>query len=190
MILYKAHLTPTLLLFSPGHQEESNHMLRMHPEYQFNFLRVSFTATSQNMGWFNNEPAGSSLIKYYKKVLSEGIKLGNRRLKFMGQSGSQQKSRSHWFLIENDPITMANGQKMIQKLGSFGEISNLMLKNSRQGQLFSTCKYICQLEPHELSILKDIKRNGRCFTDGVGKCSPEIACLIAQKFGHIYASAF
>jgi hypothetical protein len=38
--------------------------------------------------------------------------------------------------------------------------------------------------------LEDVKRNGFCFSDGVGYISPELAEFAARKMGHTQASAF
>ena len=87
MLQYKVYLTPTLLRFCHGQYEEGNHVLRMNPELQFHFMRVNFASESQEVGFYSSYT--ESLLDYNKRVLVEGIKLGNRRLTYLGQSNSQ-----------------------------------------------------------------------------------------------------
>lgn len=78
---------------------------------------------------------------------------------------------------------METGKQFIEKLGNFSKIDNILKRNSRIGQFFSTCKHICDLKESELMAkgeCPDIHRNESCFTDGIGKMSPKIACLIAS----------
>lgn len=77
-------------------------------------------------------------------------------------------------------------------MGQFDHEKNILKKYARKGQCFSTSRYIFTLEPNELMLgeTPDIKRNGFCFTDGVGYISAKTAELVARKMGYTYASAF
>jgi hypothetical protein len=46
--------------------------------------------------------------------------------------------------------------------------------------------------PHQVQIgvLPDIKRDGFCFTDGVGLISKQMAEYVARNMGYTNASAF
>ena len=50
---------------------------------------------------------------------------------------------------------------------------------------------MCTLAPEEVTFaVPDVKRNGFCFTDGVGFISPELARLAAETFHFSQSSAF
>ena len=58
-------------------------------------------------------------------------------------------------------------------MGNFDKEKNILKKFARKGQCFSTSKLVCELEKDQVTLgLKDIERNGYCFTDGVGYISP------------------
>ena len=83
--------------------------------------------------------------------------------------------------------------QIIESCGDFSKEKNLLKKYARRGQCFSTAKFVLHLHPSMLlSNLPDIKRNGYCFTDGVGYISPRLAHLISyDHFGLGYVcSAF
>ena len=47
------------------------------------------------------------------------------------------------------------------------------------------------LRPEQIMInYPDIKRNGKCFTDGAGHISIRLAALVSEKFGYLPCSAF
>ena len=61
-------------------------------------------------------------------------------------------------------------------MGNFDNETNILKKFARKGQCFSTSKFVGTLEPKEVVLnVQDIKRNGYCFTDGVGYISTELA---------------
>ena len=68
-------------------------------------------------------------------------------------------------------------------MGNFDKETNILKKFARKGQCFSTSKFVCKLEPHEVNFgVEDIKRNGYIFTDGVGYISTELALQVAKDF--------
>lgn len=127
--------------------------------------------------------------------MTVGIKLGDRSLKFLGYSNSMLKERQCWFFCDNDPDvdTLNVGRdNVLKNFGTFHHETNVLKRNARIGQLFTVSKEICLLKEEEVKkgVLKDIKRNGFCFTDGVGTISLELAILSAKAFRQEYASAF
>ena len=76
-------------------------------------------------------------------------------------------------------------------MGNFDSETNILKKFARKGQCFSTSKLICELKPDEVTFgVEDIKRNGFCFTDGVGYISSELANAVAKDFRFKKVSAF
>jgi RNA-dependent RNA polymerase len=68
-------------------------------------------------------------------------------------------------------------------MGNFSHISVVARYAARLGQCFSTTRAINGLVRPDIVEIPDIKRNGYCFTDGVGKISPFLAQMIAAELG-------
>ncbi|KAL2128235.1 hypothetical protein VTI74DRAFT_9467 [Chaetomium olivicolor] len=76
-------------------------------------------------------------------------------------------------------------------MGNFGHISSVAKYAARLGQCFSTTRLLrCIAAPNIVNI-PDVERGGFCFTDGVGKISELLACLISEDWDiHPAPSAF
>jgi RNA dependent RNA polymerase len=71
---------------------------------------------------------------------------------------------------------------------------------ARRGQCFTTTKYISKLDPSEIRIIPDIKRDKEpgcrdsegqyCFTDGCGNISLELSKMINEKLGLYTCTAY
>ena len=76
-------------------------------------------------------------------------------------------------------------------MGDFSFEKNILKRYARRGQCFSTAKFILTLRPEQIiSNYPDIKRNGKCFTDGAGHISPRLAAYVSERFGYLPCSAF
>jgi RNA-dependent RNA polymerase len=76
-------------------------------------------------------------------------------------------------------------------MGNFDKETNILKKFARKGQCFSTSKYICTLKPEQVEMkVADVKRDGFCFSDGVGYISKELSEFVARKMGYTEASAY
>jgi RNA-dependent RNA polymerase len=118
-------------------------------------------------------------------VISQGFSLGRLQFKFLAYSNSQLKSHSAWFLCENNPHAKVDPAKIAQFMGNFDKETNILKKFARKGLCFSTSKYICTLDKNQVHLgLADIKRNGFCFSDGVGYIHPELAQYVARKMNY------
>lgn len=51
---FKVLVTPTMLVFEQAMYEEGNHMLRLHKDFQFHFLRVNFISNTKQTIFFND----------------------------------------------------------------------------------------------------------------------------------------
>ena len=76
-------------------------------------------------------------------------------------------------------------------MGDFSLEKNVLKRQARRGQCFSTSVKICNMEPEQvLQGIPDIQRNGYTFTDGVGYISPQLALYAAKKYKFSQVSAF
>lgn len=76
-------------------------------------------------------------------------------------------------------------------MGNFSHEKNILKKQARKGQCFSTSKLVRKMKPGEVTFgLDDIERNGYTFTDGVGYISEQLANHTAMQFRFSQVSAF
>lgn len=160
--------------------------------HQHHFIRIQFSDDNQQVPFYNDKT--KPLLEYVRSLMQDGVTVGNRTLRFIGYSNSQLKMRQCYFICVDDPQFKLhnNGQELLEAQGNFNAIANLLLRNARIGQLFSTTKTICTLAEDELIIggLEEIERNDFNFTDGIGSISPELAFQAAHEYKRHYASGF
>lgn len=183
----KVFITPTLIKYSAGHEEESNRVIRKFKQLLPNFIRLSFVNEDNDKGYYFNGDGcqNNFILGYIFRIISQGFSLGKCNFKFLAYSNSQLKSHSAWFLCENNPHAKVDQDKIAEFMGNFDKETNILKKFARKGQCFSTSKYICTLTKQQVELgLEDIKRNGFCFSDGVGYISTDLAEYVARKMGH------
>ena len=66
---YKVLVTPTMHIFEHANYEESNHMLRMHGDNHFNFIKVA-VCNDQSDSIFVHAKA-KPLLDYIGKIISD-----------------------------------------------------------------------------------------------------------------------
>ena len=114
-----------------------------------------------------------------KRVLTNGIKIGDRTYEFLACGNSQFREHGAYFFA---PLPNLTTDKIRKWMGMFREIKTVALYASRLGQCFSTTRAIHGARATMVEI-QDIKRNGYNFTDGVGRISPFLARLAASELG-------
>ena len=114
-----------------------------------------------------------------KRVLSNGIQIGDRTYEFLACGNSQFREHGAYFFA---PLPNLTTEKIRKWMGMFREIKTVALYASRLGQCFSTTRAIHGARAVMVE-LPDIRRNGYNFTDGVGKISPFLAHLAASELG-------
>ena len=88
---YKVLITPTMNIFQQATYEEGNHILREHAGNIYHFIRVQFADDSLDTPYYSDRTR--PLLEYVRSMMQEGLRLGNRCLKFIGYSNSQLKQR-------------------------------------------------------------------------------------------------
>ena len=114
-----------------------------------------------------------------KRVLTNGIKIGDRTYEFLACGNAQFREHGAYFFA---PLPNLTTEKIRGWMGMFSDIKTVALYASRLGQCFSTTRAIHGARATILEI-PDIKRNGYNFTDGVGRISPFLAHLAASELG-------
>ncbi|KAG8899414.1 hypothetical protein FRB99_006745 [Tulasnella sp. 403] len=182
---HHVRVTPTSFQLSGPEFEHSNRVSRLFgPEYSEYFLRVAFS------------DEGGSRFRIEFEVDSHG---------FLAYSSSGLRQHSVWFVT---PFKHPKWQGLVtadairKSLGSFSD--QLLSWPSRLGtcisQAFSATFPSVEVKPHEIEDIADIETDGsfgagksndkrRCFTDGIGTISPQLANEVWEKFCEIRPAA-
>jgi RNA-dependent RNA polymerase len=133
------------------------------------FLKVQFAGDDlDKLSTYNTNDKQNYIVGYLHKLIKDGFKIGHYHFDYLAYSNSQLKVAQCWFAC---PTTL-NFAEVELSMGDFSKEKNVLKKHARRGQCFSTSKYTCNLEPDQISTCPDVKRNGYCFTDGVGYVHP------------------
>ena len=115
----------------------------------------------------------------FKRVMTNGIVLGDRKYEYLACGNSQFREHGAYFFA---PSPSHSTDRIRRWMGSFEEIETVPLYVSRIGQCFSTTRAIHGAAATLVEI-PDVERNGHKFTDGVGRISSFLAALAASELG-------
>lgn len=94
-------------------------------------------------------------------------------VQFLGFSHSSLRARTCWFMapfVKDGTLIFA--QRVIKDLGDFSLIPSPAKCAARIGQAFS--QTFSSITIKTFSIIPDVERNGRTFSDGCGTCSSDV----------------
>ncbi|EAA34169.1 hypothetical protein GE21DRAFT_3662 [Neurospora crassa] len=169
--IYRALVTPTRIELHGPELEAKNRILRKFPEHQDHFLRVQFAEEDGQDLFFNSAVSMDAIYQRFKDVLTNGISVGGRVYRFLGFSHSSLRAHSLWLaapFIYDGKLQLASN--IIEDLGDFRNIMSPARRAARIGQAFSETPYSVSLYDHGIDVIRqrDVKRNERVFSDGVG----------------------
>lgn len=186
-------ITPTKAYCLPPELELSNRVLRHYREISDRFIRVSFTDESMqklNHNALNSYPApivkeikktsGSqktTMFRRVKNIVENGFHLCGRKYMFLAFSSNQLRDSSAWFFAEDEHVRVSHIKSWMGKF----DIKNVAKYAARLGQCFSSTYATINVPPSKTREIKDIERNNYCFSDGIGKITPDLADEIANK---------
>ncbi|KAJ1311089.1 hypothetical protein OPQ81_009592 [Rhizoctonia solani] len=174
-----AVVTPTRVLLEGPAPEQLNRVLRMFPNHWDHFIRVSFTDEEKGQLRWDTDVDGNSFVR--ERVggfLKHGLTIAGRHFEYLGYSTSSLRSHTVWFVhpFNHPELGPQNAGAIIKAIGDFSQdIKCPARMGARIGQAFSSTDLSVAVPADEVITIGDIERNGSCFTDGVGKISPEFA---------------
>lgn len=176
--IYHATITPAGCYFYGPKLEMQNRVLRKYPDHHQYFMRVIFCEEDGDQLMFepriSQRPIYDGQYRYYLSPENKLVVAG-RPFQFLGFSASSLRTNSCWFMA---PFTFKGEQldaaKVIANLGDFSSITCPGRCAARIGQAFSDTFSSIYVPPDSEVEIPDIERNGRCFSDGVGKISQEM----------------
>ncbi|KAG9943473.1 RdRP-domain-containing protein, partial [Aureobasidium melanogenum] len=186
VLMRTAVITPTTFYVKTPTVEVSNRVVREHLNCVDNFLRVKFE---------DEDPFGRLMpvAKYenqhevwarIERCLRHGIDIAGRHYDWLACGNSQFRERGAYFFAPYSEEKTARNIRM--SLGDFSSINIVAKCMARIGQCFSTTRASTGFGNVKSTLIKDIERNGYCFTDGVGKISKFIAQMVANE---LYAAS-
>ncbi|KAK9366481.1 RNA dependent RNA polymerase-domain-containing protein [Lipomyces kononenkoae] len=175
----KAQITPTSIILSTPMVDITNRVIRQYVHLSDRFIRVQFSDEYAwgKLGGSNDFDASVNLYDRVYRALKYGFVIGDRHYEYLASGNSQIRDHGAWFYAGDGFVTVDDIRDW---MGRFGDIKNIAKNAARLGQCFSTTRALRTTKP-EIELIPDIKRNGFCFTDGIGKMSPGVAQIIASE---------
>lgn len=180
-----ATVTPSTIYYHVPTVEISNRVIRHYSEHGDRFLRVRFTDELLERKIFSTDKdTANEVFTRIKRTMQNGIVIGERHYQFLAFGNSQFREGGAYFFA---PLPYLHPQQMRAWMGSFTHIKSIAVYAARLGQCFSTTRAITGTKP-DVHEIEDVERNGMVFTDGVGRISPLLACLVASELGILRTS--
>jgi hypothetical protein len=173
-VIHKAMVTPAgVYLYGPD-LESNNRVLRKYSTHHDYFLRVQFCDEDSLPVFFNPGASNKPIYDRFRKILTQGLHIAGLHFSFLGFSHSSLRAQSCWFMAPffHDGSLLFD-RELIKGLGNFSKIRSPARCAARIGQAFSDTRDAIALAPGVVKEMKDVERNGRCFSDGVGTISME-----------------
>ncbi|KAL3588143.1 hypothetical protein FPOAC2_14042 [Fusarium poae] len=137
--VFKASVTPTRVILTGPDAESRNRVLRMFPDNNDSFLRVTFCDENGQDLHFNPQVDNDPIFSQYRRVMDEGIEIAGRKYLFLGFSHSSLRSHSAWFSapFPNQDFQQQTCDVILGALGDFQDIRVPAKCAARIGQAFS-----------------------------------------------------
>ena len=174
-----ATITPSTVYYNTPTVEISNRVVRQYAAVNGDrFLRVRFT-DEKFEGKINptDKDTSNEIFTRVKRTMINGIAIGDRHYEFLAFGNSQFREHGAYFFA---PTSDQSTEGIRNWMGMFSEIVVVAKHAARLGQCFSTTRAINGTKVNIIEI-DDIGRNGKTFSDGVGKISELLAQLVASE---------
>lgn len=193
-----AVVTPTTVRLEGPYPDLSNRVIRKFADFTSSFIRVSFVDEARMQLRIDRDVDGREFIhRRFGSILHNGLDIAGRHFDFLAYSQSGLKDHSVWFVKNfemEDPDThertLVTADSIIAGLGVFQglekdpELMNCPARwGARVAQSFSATEAAVEVEVDEVIRIADIlsEDKERCFTDGCGTISPEMATDISNS---------
>lgn len=149
------------------------------------FLRVTFSDEDGDRLEVQYSTNNDGIWNRIHAMLDGALRICSRDFTFLGFSQSSMKSHTAWFMA---PFVDPNTQDYIQpplvikNIGEFDSFRSPARCAARIGQAFTDTHVHVVIEAQYQCKLPDVHRNGRCFSDGCGLISPELADKVMEQY--------
>jgi hypothetical protein len=172
-MIHRVTITPAGTYLYGPEAEQMNRVLREHPDNHDSFIRVLFAEEDGEQVRYNPQVSNEFVFNSrFKSILRNGINIAGRIYNFLGFSHSSLRTQSCWFMAQfKFKGILLSDRTLIEKLGDFSSIRCPAKCAARIGQAFSETPIFVSFPSGTVKKMKDIKRNNRVFSDGVGTIS-------------------
>lgn len=184
VLVHKLNVRPTGVYLQGPEPEVSNRVLRDYKDHCDCFLRVTFTDEDGESVHYDGQSDQKGIYAHFKSFMESEYSIAGRKFSFLGFSHSSLRSQTCWFMapFEFDG-TDITASKLIKDLGDFGHIRVPARCAARIGQAFTDTTGTVEVEAGVRGGLRDVERNGRCFSDGCGTISLGLLRKVWGKYG-------
>ncbi|ODQ55036.1 RdRP-domain-containing protein [Saitoella complicata NRRL Y-17804] len=175
--VHHVHITPSGMYLNGPWLDHGNRITRLYSGYEDHFLRVGFTEEDFAKVGYNKgvDPYPILQTRFKEDVLRRGIRVAGRMFEFLAYSSSGLRELSCWFI---NPFALndrwIDGDLVRSEIGELETITNAPRYAARMGQAFTSTILSLPIQRYEITVIPDVERCGRVFTDGVGKISWEL----------------
>ena len=135
VVLRRATVTPTTILFAPPSIEFSNRVLRRWVEHSDRFLRVEFREEGGLKLQYGRTATKDDVFTRVHNTLSNGITIGDRHYEFLAFGSSQFREHGAYMFASDKNIKASAIRKW---MGSLTKIRAVGKYCARLGQCFCT----------------------------------------------------
>ncbi|GAB7352148.1 hypothetical protein MBLNU459_g2637t1 [Dothideomycetes sp. NU459] len=162
VLIHKIQVTPVGVYLEGPEPEISNRVLRQYPQHIDYFLRVNFIDEDGESVRYDPKADQKSIYEERFKAFMNGtFIIAGRGFSFLGFSHSSLRSQTCWFMA---PFVFEG-------------------KLTYAPMAFTDTTGTVTIEPSMLSRIPDVERNGRVFSDGVGKISTSLLKKVWRVYG-------
>eukprot|EP00026_Physarum_polycephalum_P004004 Phypoly_transcript_04021.p1 GENE.Phypoly_transcript_04021~~Phypoly_transcript_04021.p1 ORF type:complete len:720 (+),score=100.17 Phypoly_transcript_04021:60-2219(+) len=128
----------------------------------------------------------------YKHLVYKGVKFAGRTYEFLACSASQFREGQCFYFAKNVESvdrpgrTDLDSEKVRECLGDFSKMRSVAEYSTRLGQAFSSAIPTIRIPTSAVSVIEDIKRGDKTWTDGNGEVLAVSAAQIAEKLNLNY----
>eukprot|EP01036_Dinobryon_divergens_P034994 gene34994-45294_t len=192
LLVGRVVVTPTRICPQPAVREQSNRVIREFSRFKERFVRITFV--DDNFGSILGAKSEDIFNLRILKIMQSGFVVAGRKFVFLAFSNSQIRDQSCWFYDETSlpGEEAAPTASFIRNwIGDLSSIKIIGKYAARLGQGFSTTLPVAKFSQTQICDVPDVKRNGFCFSDGVGMISMTCAQRASKDMGLRYTpSAF
>ncbi|KAI4717300.1 RNA-directed RNA polymerase [Aureobasidium sp. EXF-10727] len=183
VLVHKLTVTVTGVYLEGPEPEVSNRVLRNYQDHSDDFMRVTLADEDGEPVRYAPDADLKAVYASFQKFMESEYIIAGRSFSFLGFSHSSLRSQTCWFMAPFElQERMLHAPELIRKLGDFGHIRTPARCAARIGQAFTDTTGTVEVEAAMQIRLRDVERNGRCFSDGCGT----ISLGLLQKVWRVY----
>jgi hypothetical protein len=160
-------------------------VLRRHLSNIDSFVRVTFSEEDGDRLEVQYSTSNDVIWNRIQGLLNSRLRICGRDFTFLGFSQSSMKSHTAWFMAPFFDIETGNrvvAAQVIENIGDFTNFRSPAKCAARIGQAFTDTNVHVTMDSGWKYSIPDVEKNGRCFSDGCGLISAELADKVMEKY--------